>query len=138
MKIALDTNVLVSAVATRGLCADILNLVLAKHQLVVGVTVLAELNRMLRQKMQVPTDIVQELDALLRREAIVVGKSKALPVTIRDKSDVPVVSEAVAGGAEVLVTGDLDLLEITAKLPIRMLTPRGLWEQLREDAAPGH
>lgn len=138
MKIALDTNVLVSAVATRGLCADILNLVLAKHQLVVGVTVLAELNRVLRQKMQVPTDIVQELDALLRREAIVVGKSKALPVTIRDKSDVPVVSEAVAGGAEVLVTGDLDLLEITAKLPIRMLTPRGLWEQLREDAAPGH
>lgn len=138
MKIALDTNVLVSAVATRGLCADILNLVLAKHQLVVGVTVLAELNRVLRQKMQVPTDIVQELDALLRREAIVVGKSKALPVTIRDKSDVPVVSEAVAGGAEVLVTGDLDLVEITAKLPIRMLTPRGLWEQLREDAAPGH
>jgi type 1 glutamine amidotransferase len=43
VRIALDTNVLVSAVATRGLCADILNLVLAKHQLVVGVTVLAEL-----------------------------------------------------------------------------------------------
>ena len=138
MKIALDTNVLASAVATRGLCADILNLVLTKHQLVVGVTVLAELNKVLRQKMRVPTEIAQELDALLRREAMVVGKTKALSVTIRDKSDVPVLAEAVAGRAEVLVTGDLDLLEITGKLPIRILTPRGLWEQLRSDAAPGH
>ena len=138
MKIALDTNVLVSAVATSGLCADILNLVLTKHQLVVGVTVLAELNKVLRQKMRVPTEIAQELDALLRREAMVVGKTKALSVTIRDKSDVPVLAEAVAGRAEVLVTGDLDLLEITGKLPIRILTPRGLWEQLRSDAAPGH
>jgi len=138
VKIALDTNVLVSAVATRGLCADILNLVLTKHQLVVGVTVLAELNKVLRQKMRVPTEIAQELDALLRREAMVVGKTKALSVTIRDKSDVPVLAEAVAGRAEVLVTGDLDLLEITGKLPIRILTPRGLWEQLRSDAAPGH
>ena len=138
MKIALDTNVLVSAVATRGLCADILNLVLTKHQLVVGVTVLAELNKVLRQKMRVPTEIAQEFDALLRREAMVVGKTKALSVTIRDKSDVPVLAEAVAGRAEVLVTGDLDLLEITGKLPIRILTPRGLWEQLRSDAAPGH
>ena len=138
MKIALDTNVLVSAFATRGLCADILNLVLAKHQLVVGVTVLAELNRVLRQKIRVPTEIVKELDVLLRREAIVVGKTKALSVTIRDKSDVPVLAEAVAGSAEVLVTGDRDLLEITGKLPIRILTPRGLWEQLRNDAAPDH
>jgi uncharacterized protein len=138
VRIALGTNVLVSAVATRGLCADILNLVLAKHQLVVGVTVLAELNKVLQQKMRVPTEIVQEFEALRRREAIVVGKTKALSVTIRDKSDVPVLAEAVAGSAEVLVTGNLDLLELTANLPIRILTPRGLWEQLRKDAVAGH
>lgn len=43
MRVALDTNVLVSAVATRGLCADVFNLVLAEHHLVVSVTVLSEL-----------------------------------------------------------------------------------------------
>ncbi|MGH8195248.1 MAG: putative toxin-antitoxin system toxin component, PIN family [Woeseiaceae bacterium] len=138
MKVALDTNVLVSAVATRGLCADIFNLVLAEHQLVVGETVLAELKRVLRQKMRVPSETVQEFDALLRREAIVAGKAKALTVTIRDKSDVPVLAEAVGGGAEILVTGDRDLLEITGKLPIRILTPRGFWQQLRDDALPDH
>ncbi len=138
MKIALDTNVLVSAVATRGLCADIFNLVLVQHQLIVGVTVLAELRRVLREKMQVPDKAVRELDALIRREAIVVEHADSLDVTLRDETDLPVLAEAVSGGAEVLVTGDRDLFEITDLLPIRILSPRGLWEELRNDAAPRH
>lgn len=135
MKVALDTNVLVSAVATRGLCADIFNLVLAEHQLIVGVTVLAELKKVLRQKMRVPGQVVQELDGLLRREATVAGKAKALPLRIRDKSDVPVLAEIVAAGADMLVTGDRDLLKIKARLPVRIVTPRGFWEQLRDGNA---
>lgn len=138
MKIALDTNVLVSAIATRGLCEDILNLVVAQHQLVVSVTVLTELQRVLRQKMRVPGKIVRELDDLLHREAIIAPKAPALSIAIRDATDVPVLAEAVAAGAEVLVTGDRDLLEVTDELPIRILTPRGLWEHLRNDASPDH
>jgi putative PIN family toxin of toxin-antitoxin system len=136
VKVALDTNVLVSAVATRGLCADIFNLILAEHQLIVSVTVLGELRRVLRQKMRVPPDFIQEVDTLLRHEALVVGKAKALAVKIRDETDVPVLAEAVAGGADVLVTGDRDLLEVANKVPIQILTPRGFWEQLRNGSAP--
>ncbi len=136
MRVALDTNVLVSAVAARGLCADVFNLVLAEHELIVGETVLAELRKVLREKIRVPRKIIDEFDALLRQEGIVVAKAMPLAVTIRDESDVPVLSEAVAGNAEVLVTGDRDLLDVAKKLPIRILTPRGLWEQLRNDAPP--
>lgn len=136
MRVAFDTNVLVSAVATRGLCADVFNLVLAEHELIIGETVIAELKRVLRQKMRVPTEAVEEFEALLRQEGSVVGKTKALPIAIRDKADVPVLSEAAAGNAEVLVTGDRDLLEIAAALPLQVLTPRGLWEQLRKDVPP--
>lgn len=136
MRVAFDTNVLVSAVATRGLCADVFNLVLAEHELIVGETVIAELKRVLRQKMRVPREAIEEFEALLRQEGSVVGKTKALPVAIRDKSDVPVLSEAVAGNAEVLVTGDRDLLEIAGALALQLLTLRGLWEQLRKDAPP--
>lgn len=130
MRVALDTNVLVSAFATRGLCSDILNLVLAEHELILGVTVLAESRRVLRQKMRVPAETTRELIAFLRREATVVGKAHALPLAIRDASDGPVLAEAVAGGAEVLVTGDEDLLAVAGQSPIRILTPRGLWAQL--------
>ncbi len=133
MRVAFDTNVLVSAVATRGLCADVFNLVLAEHELIIGETVIAELKRVLRQKMRVPAEAVEEYEALLRQEGSVVGKTKPLPIAICDKSDVSVLSEAAAGNAEVLVTGDRDLLDIAAALPLQVLTPRGLWEQLRRD-----
>lgn len=130
MKVALDTNVLVSAVATRGLCADIFTLVLAEHELILGTTVLRELKKVLRQKLRVPAELILEYEEILRREAVVVGKAKALAIAIRDESDKPVLAEAVAGGAEVLVTGDRDLLEIAGKSPIGILTPRELWVHL--------
>lgn len=43
MRIFLDTNVLVAALATRGLCADLLRVVLREHQLVLSAQVLTEL-----------------------------------------------------------------------------------------------
>lgn len=136
MRIALDTNVLVSAVATRGLCADIVHLVLAEHELIVGETVLAELHGILREKIGVPDETIEEYAALLRDEGNVIEAVAPLAVTIRDETDVPVLSEAVAGRAEVLVTGDRDLLEISGKLPLEILSPRGLWERLRQEAPP--
>ncbi len=64
MRIALDTNVLISAFATRGLSSDVLNLILSDHQLVLGETVLTELDRVLRTKLKVPDDAIQETKAL--------------------------------------------------------------------------
>lgn len=131
MKVALDTNVLVSAFATRGLCADLLHVILAEHQLVVGATVLTELRRVLREKIKVPADTIQEVDAFLRSEALVIDQAPVLAVKLRDKSDLPVLAEAVGGSADVLVTGDRDLLGIAGNAPLQILTPRGFWEQLR-------
>jgi putative PIN family toxin of toxin-antitoxin system len=136
VRVALDTNVLVSALATRGLCADVLNLVLAEHELIVGETVLAELRRVLTERIRVPGKTVDEVVALLRQEGIVVKKAEPFPIKIRDKDDLVVLSEAIAGSAEALVTGDKDLLELSGELPLQILSPRGFWEQLRENSAP--
>jgi putative PIN family toxin of toxin-antitoxin system len=136
VRVALDTNVLVAAVATRGLCADVVNLVLAEHELIVGEAVLTELKRVLRKKLRVPGVVVDEFDALLRQESRVVARAKPFAVTIRDKSDVPVLSEAIAGGAEILITGDRDLLDIAEQLPLQILMPRAWWEQLRRESRP--
>ena len=136
MRVALDTNVLVAAVATRGLCADVVNLIMAEHELILGEAVLTELKRVLRKKMRVPAVVIDEYDSLLRRESRVVSKAKAFVVAIRDKSDIPVLSEAIAGNAEILITGDRDLLDIAEQLPLRILTPRAWWEQLRRDGRP--
>ena len=54
MKILLDTNVLVAAFATRGFCLDVLQLVLAEHRLLVGETILDELERILFDRLRMP------------------------------------------------------------------------------------
>jgi uncharacterized protein len=129
--VCFDTNVLVSAVATRGLCADIVNAALAEHQLIIGPTVLAELRQVLLRKLRVPLAVVDEVDAFLRLHATVVAAAQDQAIEGLDVSDSAVLAEAIAGRAVVLVTGDQDLLAYGARTPIKILSPRGFWELLR-------
>jgi putative PIN family toxin of toxin-antitoxin system len=134
LRVFLDTNVLVSAFTTRGICSDIMTLVLAEHQLALGETVLAEMSRILDRKMRMPTVSVEEAEALLRREAVVVSHGADISLSVRDPDDVAVLGEAIEGWVDVLVTGDRDLLEISDECPIEILSPRGFWEKLQGHA----
>ena len=134
MRVFLDTNVLVSAVSTRGLCSDVMQICLAEHQIVVGQTVLEELERVLGSKLRLPPATVEEMDSFLRRRAVVIEAGPLLTMDLPDPTDIPVLSEACAGGAEVLVTGDRDLLELGSDAPLPILSPRDFWERLRSEA----
>ena len=133
MRVFLDTNVIVSAFATRGLCSDVMQVCMAEHRLVVGGTVLSELGRVLHTKLRIPQETVEELDSFLRRQADVVEGGPPLTIELRDPSDTAVLAEACAGEADVLVTGDRDLLDVAAKAPIPILSPREFWGRLRLD-----
>lgn len=50
---------------------------------------------------------------------------------IRDLDDLWVVASATAGRADMLVTGDKDLLDVKRKRPLPILSPRSAWEMLR-------
>lgn len=130
MKIALDTNVVVSAVATRGLCADLVQLILLEHELVVGETVLAELRVVLHRKLKLPETTIDEVESFLRRRAIVAATSVGHPIGDLDAADAAVLAEAVSASADVLVTGDGEVLNV-ADSPIKVVSPRGLWDLLR-------
>jgi len=54
VRIFLDTNVLVSAFLARGLCADLLRLVLREHTLVSSEVVLTELRDVLSRQRKLP------------------------------------------------------------------------------------
>ena len=69
MKVFLDTNVLVSAMATRGLCADVLREILTSHQLVVSVPLFNELKRVLREKLQIPGELINDAIEILQQDA---------------------------------------------------------------------
>jgi putative PIN family toxin of toxin-antitoxin system len=131
LRIFFDTNVLVAAFATRGLCADLLAYVLQEHELVVGEFVLDELREKLRAKVKLPRKTIDEIEALLREATVVDRPRKHLALRISEPDDEWVVASAVAGRADVLVTGDAAVLKIASRAPLRILDPRGLWDLLR-------
>ena len=133
MKVFLDTNVLVSAVATRGLCAEVLHLVLAEHHLVVGERVLVELRRVLGQKIGLPQDAIAGVEAFFRRQGQIVRSRQPPSVKVRDADDSLVLAEAIEAGVDVVVTGDRDLLVVAAKVPFPIVSPRGFWDLLRAE-----
>ena len=131
MRVFLDTNVLVSALAARGICADVVRVVIADHTLVVSETVLGELRRVLCDKLGVPLATVESAEVFLRRHGIAIDRAPPLGIEVRDPDDVVVLEQAIAGEAGMLVTGDRDLLEIDEDIPIGIVSARGLWEALR-------
>lgn len=127
MRVFLDTNVLVAAFATRGLCADVVRLTLAAHEMIVSETVLTELGRNLGRKIGLPEREVRTIVSFFRQEST--AAPPAVPKEpVRDPRDAPILAAAIACGADVLVTGDLDLLEIERPVGVRIVSPRGFWQ----------
>jgi putative PIN family toxin of toxin-antitoxin system len=131
VKVFLDTNVLVSAFATRGLCADLFCHLLLEHEIVTGELVLTELRRVLREKLRVPPAMLQDIETILREHEVVPKPRRHLGVGLADRDDEWIVASAVAGHAELLVTGDAALLKLGNRSPVAVVSPRGMWERLR-------
>lgn len=133
MKIFADTNVLVSAFTARGLCADLLEVILADHQLMTGEVVLKELERVLTKKLKVPESKASNVGRFLRKHHVEPVPDKPSEIKVRDEDDRWVLESAIKAQADILVTGDKDLLDISKKVPqLKIISPRGFWELLQK------
>jgi putative PIN family toxin of toxin-antitoxin system len=130
VRVFLDTNVLVSAHATRGLCRDVLRLVLSEHTLLTGEVVLTELERVLTSKFKMPPDIVRDdVVGPLRDHHVEPRPQTVGSLTVRDPDDAWVLASAIAAKTEVLVTGDPDLLVLADSISeLHITNPRGFWD----------
>ena len=131
MRVFLDTNVLVSAFTARGLCADLLRLILAEHDLLTGEVNLVELRRVLADRFHATSPQLRVVEDQLREHTVVPRPNAASPLPIRDPDDAWVPASAEDGEAELLVTGDQDLLAVAATAPVPVVSPRRAWEHLR-------
>jgi len=133
LRVFLDTNVLVSAFATRGMCADVLRVVLAEHSLVTSEVVLRELGRVQRKRIGLPAGAIKEIDKFLREHEVAPKPTAPAALPKRDPGDQWVLASAIESRTDVLVTGDRDLLDIAAAAPIKIVDPRGFWELVRKN-----
>ena len=137
MKIFLDTNVLASAAATRGLCADVLREVFASHDLFISEQVLNELRRVLRLKFGVGQDLIDDFIQLLQQDSALAQPSRVPRIKLQDTEDLTILAAAITAGAEVLITGDKELLDLGRVENLEILSPRQFWEKLKAQEERG-
>ncbi len=132
MRATLDTNVLVSAMATpHGIPVDIYHAWRENYfDLVISPYILNELQRVLIEKIQFPPTGVRETTDLLARLAMLVE-----PMVVWDArvpfNDLPIVGTALAGSVSYLVTGDRALLALKIFRHIPIVSPRRFLDTLR-------
>jgi len=131
VRVVLDTNVLLAAFAARGLCEAVLEVCLTSHEIVLCEHILKELHRALRRKLKVPAAHADDIIAFLRKRATVVRPAKVPTKACKDRSDLPILGAAVAGGAGCLITGDRELLALGEYEGVRILPPRTFHDGIR-------
>ncbi len=131
MKVVLDTNVLLAAFATHGLCEGVLNVCLMDHQIVLSEYILSELRRHLTGKFKVPEQHAEEIVVLLREQATMVEPVDVPNEACRDRDDLPVLGTALAAEADYLVSGDKDLLHLKTIASTAILDPRSFYDAIR-------
>lgn len=137
MKVFLDTNVIASATATRGLCADLFRTVIACHELIVSEHLIEEVRRILGDKFRAPPTLINDLVWLLRQDTV---NANALPLAalpLGDPADIAIVSSALDGGADILITGDKEILALKQVGHLRIMSPRQFWDLERDQPRGG-
>jgi uncharacterized protein len=115
VRIFFDTNGLVDAFLARGLCADLLRLVLRD---------------VLSRKGRLPPAQIEAMETFLRDQPIAARPGQTLRLDLVDADDEWVLASAVLAEADLVVTGDQGVLACTT-CPLPLLTPRACWQQLR-------
>ena len=132
MRVLLDTNVLVSAILFGGVPRQLLEAVLAGDlDLITSQPLLVELETVLTRKFEFPSSMTASIRAELEALGELVEPVKIKRVT-RTAADDVVLATAVAGGAEVLVTGDKELLGMESYEGIPIQSARDLVDRLEQ------
>lgn len=137
-RVVLDTNVLVSGLmGTKGAPRQVLDAWLdGEYTLVTSLYLVDELVHVLQyphiaDQLRVTEDELAVILAALLSQAEVVPGNLELPGVTRDPKDDAVVACAVEGEADIIVSGDQDLLEIGDYEAIRIVTPRQFIKRLQ-------
>jgi len=129
VKAVFDTNVLMAAFLTEGLCSRILlRANRGNFELYISNSILSEFEEALRTKAQFSRQEIQTIISLVSKivqlaEPKENDKKKAHGIC-RDETDDHVLACALACHADYLVTGDKDLLEVKRIQDLTVISPR--------------
>ncbi len=134
MKVVLDSNVIIAAYATQGLCYLVFEIVIAHHSLMMSKFLMQEIDHNLKTKLKLPEANVKDIGLFLRKHSVFFKDEPVAGIYCRDKDDIKVLSLAVNSQADVIISGDQDLLSLKKLKNIAIFSPRECWFFLRAES----
>ena len=98
-----------------------------------GTVVIDELTRILTHRFKYSPQSLQRVLLFAEKRNVVRTPKTEPPVPVRDPDDALVLASALEAQADVLVTGDKDLLVLEDTAGIKIVEPRTLWEMLAKE-----
>jgi putative PIN family toxin of toxin-antitoxin system len=126
VKAVFDTNVLIAAFLTEGLCSGLLIRARKKaFNLVLCDDIIREFEGILIKKFKLTsTDISEILPIVSEAASEILHKLGPIPNICRDPNDDMIIACAIDAAADYIVTGDEDLLILKRYKDIIMINPR--------------
>ena len=126
MRVVFDTNVLIAAFLTEGVCSKLLVRARRREfELYLSEDIILEFERNLRTKFSFsPAEIKNARGVLMEASGKIVAKVSSVVPVCRDTEDDKILACAKQTDADYLVTGDQDLLVIDPYGRTRIVTPR--------------
>jgi putative PIN family toxin of toxin-antitoxin system len=128
MKVILDTNVILAALAGRGLAHALFELCLEKHEMIISEHILSEVQRNLQKKLKMPKDRVLAITEYLKEFCTFSNYKRLEKEACRDMDDVKILGLAEVAKPDYIITGDSDLLVLKKFRSVPIITPREFWE----------
>ena len=121
MRLVLDTNVLIAAFISHGVCNELLEHCVLNHKLVLSKFILGELKEKLTGKFKFTVRETNAVVQLVTSRSEVVPTSPLATTICRDPDGDTIIATAIAGQCACIITGDKDLLDLVTVNNIHIL-----------------
>jgi uncharacterized protein len=135
MKVILDSNVVVAAFSSRGLCQSLFELCLDRYDIIICDHILSEIFRILHKKFKMSREKVEAIIDYLNEFCECVDYEKLENAVCRDKDDDEILALGQSINADYIITGDKNLLVLKSFNSIPIILPREFWNIARKEGA---
>ena len=127
MKVTLDTNVLIAAFISHGVCNELLEYCALNHEIFLSGFILGELEEKLTGKFGFSKRETNNVIRILKSRCTIVQTAELPSPISRDPDDDNIIATAIAGLCDCIITGDKDLLVLNQVSGIRIILPNQFW-----------